>query len=358
MNSFPLRRAPSGADLPLRALATHLGAPDPGGGAGTVRGIAPLAQAGATELGFLAHRRYLPDLAGSRAGALLVAESLVPLLGEDARLRLVVQDPHRALASLLDLFFPPTEEDPEVHATAVLGRGVRLGEGARIGPYAVVEEGVSLGDRVRVGAHVVVGAGSRVGAGSILHPHAVLYPGTVLGAGVILHAGACLGVDGFGYVEDGGALRKVPQVGGCFVGDEVEIGANTTVDRGSIGETRVEAGAKLDNLVHLGHNVVVGHMTLLAAQVGVAGSTRIGAGVMTGGQVGINGHTHVGDGARLAGQAGVTGDVPAGATVMGFPARERGAYLRTAALQGKLPELRERIRKLEARLDELEDDRG
>ena len=316
-------------------------------------GVAPLAQAGTDEIGFLAHRRYLDGLRTSAAGALLVSEELVPLVGDDVRPRIVVPDAHAALAVLLDLFHPVVPFDPAVHPTAVLGRGVQLGVDVRIGPYAVLEEDAQIGDRVRVGAHAVVGAGSKIGEESLIHPHAVLYPGTVLGRRCILHAGVCLGVDGFGYVEREGGLAKVPQVGGCVLGDDVEIGANTTLDRGSIGETRVGNGSKLDNLVHLGHNVVVGSMSVLAAQVGVAGSTRIGSGVQFGGQAGINGHITIEDGARIAGQAGVTASVPAGETVMGFPARPRWEFLRAAAAQGKAAELLSRVRRLEDRLASL-----
>jgi UDP-3-O-[3-hydroxymyristoyl] glucosamine N-acyltransferase len=181
-----------------------------------------------------------------------------------------------------------------------------------------------------------------------------LYPQVEIGKRVILHAGVRLGVDGFGYAQDGGIHRKVPQVGRCVVMDDVEIGANTCLDRGSIGDTVVEAGAKLDNLVHLGHNVRVGSGTLLAAMVGVAGSSSVGRGVVAGGQVGIAGHLHVGDGARLAAQAGVIGDVPPGETVSGFPARSHRDFLRAMGQLFKLPELVQRVKNIEKALDRLD----
>jgi UDP-3-O-[3-hydroxymyristoyl] glucosamine N-acyltransferase len=282
-----------------------------------------------------------------------VARSLENLLGEDPRPRLVVEDPHRALATLLDLFRPVEPGVAEIHPTAVLGRGVRLGRKVRIAPYAVIEDGAEVGDGSSIGAHVVVGAGAKIGANTFLHPHVVVYPGVVLGNRVILHAGVRIGVDGFGYVAGEGKIEKVPQIGACIVEDDVEIGANSTVDRGSIGETRVMMGSKLDNLVHLGHNVVVGRMALLAAQVGVAGSSRIGSGVLAGGQAGIAGHLTVGDGAQLAAQAGIIGDVEAGETVMGFPARPRAEFLRTSAAQSRLPKVLSRLRELEARVADL-----
>ena len=356
MNSFPMRGR-SESPYSLAYLAELISASVPLDSELQLSGVAPLAQAGLDEIGFLAHRRYLDGLPESAAGALLVSEELMPLLGQDVRPRLVVRDAHNALAELLDLFHPEVPVDPAVHPTAVLGRGVQLGADVRIGPYAVIEADAQLGDRVRIGAHVVIGSGSRIGAESIVHPHAVLYPGTVMGRRCILHAGVCLGVDGFGYAERGGALAKVPQVWGCVLGDDVEIGANTTLDRGSIGETRVGDGSKLDNLVHLGHNVVVGSMSVLAAQVGVAGSTRIGSGVQFGGQAGINGHITIEDGARIAGQAGVTGSVPAGETVMGFPARPRREFLRAAASQRKAADLLARVRRLESQLASLREGR-
>jgi UDP-3-O-[3-hydroxymyristoyl] glucosamine N-acyltransferase len=270
----------------------------------------------------------------------------------------VVEDPHGALAPILDLLHPRVPEEPEIHPSAVLGRGVRVGAKVRIAPYAVIEEDVEIGDGSVVGAHVVVGAGARVGTECHLHPHAVVYPGVVLGDRVILHAGARIGADGFGYAATEGGVQKVPQVGTCVIEADVEIGANSTVDRGSIGETRVMAGAKLDNLVHLGHNVVVGRSALLAAQVGVAGSSRVGAGVLAGGQAGIAGHLSVGDGAQLAAQTGVIGDIEPGETVMGFPARPRAEYLRTAAAQSRLPRLLSKVRELEERLSRMEGARG
>ena len=351
MDSFPVRRAAPEPWL-LSSLADLTGAPTPRADM-PVRGVAPLADAGPDDLGFLADRGYVADLASSRAGALLVAENLDPLIASDPRPRLVVHDGHAALATILEALFPGGDLTPEIHSTAVLGRGVRLGRGARIGPYAVVESGAEIGDGAAIGAHVVVGAGARVGAGSILHPHAVVYPGTELGARVILHSGCAVGVDGFGYAAKDGRPAKVPQVGRCVIEDDVEVGANTTIDRGSIGATRVGRGAKLDNLVQIAHNVTVGPAALLAAQVGVAGSSRIGAGVRAGGQAGIAGHLTVGDGAQLAAQAGVVGDIPPGETVMGFPARPRTEFLRATAAASKVPDLAKRVAALErARRDE------
>ena len=356
MSDFPLRR-PRIAAASLGALSRLLDAELLNGGADReIKGVAPLVSAGSGELGFLADRRYLPALKGSEAAALLVAEKLAEAVVSDPRPRLILSDPHAALRGLLEFFFPPVRREPTIHPTAVVAVSARLGAGVHVGPYAVVEEEAEVAEEVTLGAHVVVGAGARIGRGSLLHPHVVVYPGAVLGARVILHSGVAVGVDGFGYTFEDGGHRKVPQVGGCVLEDDVEIGANTTVDRGSIGLTRVGQGTKLDNLVQLGHNVEVGRHSVFAAQVGVAGSTRIGDGVMAGGQVGIGGHLTVASGARLAGQAGVTGDVASGETVMGMPARPRGEFLRGIAAQSRAPELLRRMRALEREIEALRSD--
>ncbi|MFH1765237.1 MAG: UDP-3-O-(3-hydroxymyristoyl)glucosamine N-acyltransferase [Gemmatimonadota bacterium] len=318
-----------------------------------VEGIAPLDQALEAELGFLAQRRYLRYLPETRAQALLVSEALAEEAGGHPS-RVVVKDPHQVLPTVLAYFYPTPVPEPGIHPTAVLGKGVRMGEGITIAPYAVVEEGAALGDRVRIGAHSVIGAGCVVGDDSVIHPHVVLYPGTRLGARVILHSGVRLGVDGFGYVPVDGEIRKVPQVGACVLDDDVEVGANTCIDRGSIGRTTIGKSTKIDNLVHLAHNVQVGRGVFLAAATAVAGSARIGDGVMTGGQAGINGHVEVGAGVRIGGQGGVIGDIPPGQTVSGFPARDNREYLRAMGMVFKLPETVRRLREVEERLAALE----
>ncbi|MCJ7627858.1 MAG: UDP-3-O-(3-hydroxymyristoyl)glucosamine N-acyltransferase [Longimicrobiales bacterium] len=318
-----------------------------------VEGVAPLEQALEAELGFLAQRRYLRFLPETRAQALLVSDALAEAaVGHPSRV--VVEDPHQVLPAILAHFYPTPVPEPGIHPTAVLGKGVRMGEGITIAPYAVVEERAVLGNRVRLGAHSVIGAGCVIGDDSVIHPHVVLYPGTRLGARVILHSGVQLGVDGFGYVPVDGEIRKIPQVGACELDDDVEVGANTCIDRGSIGRTTIGKSTKIDNLVHLAHNVQVGRGVFLAAATAVAGSARIGDGVMTGGQAGINGHVEVGAGVRIGGQGGVIGDIPPGQTVSGFPARDNREYLRAMGMVFKLPETVRRLREVEERLAALE----
>lgn len=353
MTDFP-HRVPLEKALRLSAVARHLDADIEGEGDPLVRRISPVSEAGSDALGLLAMRSYLEAARDSEAAALLVSGDLAGELADDRRPRIVVPDAHQALVGLLALFHAPVEDpEPGVHPTALVSEDVELADGVRVGAFAVIEAGVRIGSGSRIGAHAMVGRGVRIGGGCRILPQATLYPGAVLGDRVIVHSGARIAVDGFGYAPSADGLQKVPQVGRCILEDEVEVGANSTIDRGSIGDTRIGRGTKIDNLVQIGHNVRIGPHTVIAAQAGVAGSTRIGAGVQVGGQVGLGGHLTVGDGARLAGQAGVTGDVEAGVTMMGFPARPRTEFLRSVAAPRRVPELIRRVGELEARIEAL-----
>jgi UDP-3-O-[3-hydroxymyristoyl] glucosamine N-acyltransferase len=300
-------------------------------------------------MAFLALRRYARFAAASRAGSFLVGAELESALPATAP-RVVVSEPYAALRTLLAYLHPEEPAVPGVHPTAVLGRGVQLGEGVRIGPYAVIGDGVTIGDETRIEAHCVLGAETTIGPACTLHPHVVTYPGTIIGRGVILHAGVRVGSDGFGYIESGGVHEKIPQVGRAVIGDFVEIGANTTIDRGSLGDTVVGEGVKIDNLVQVAHNVRVGAASLLAALVGIAGSTRIGRGTWFGGRASAINHLDIGDGARVTFGSTVTRDVPPGETVSGYPARPHREELRRQAELGRLPRLAARVRSLEKAL--------
>lgn len=347
---------PGTPGLTVAALARLVGGVvrEPAAAAGSpaavmVRRVAPLARAEADALSFFVSAKYAAEFAATRAGAVLVAPTLADAPGASGATRIVVDRPHEAMLVVLPHLYRPTPRTAGVHRTVVLGRGVHLGAGVTVDAYAVVGEGAVLGDRVWVGAHTVVGAGVEVGVDSELRPHVTLYAGTRLGARVVVHAGARLGSDGFGYVYGDGAHRKIPHVGRCVIDDDVEIGANTTIDRGSVDDTVVGAGTKIDNLVHLGHNVHVGRLCLIMAQVGVAGSAAIEDGAILAGQVGVGGHLTVGRGARIAGQGGVTTDVPAGETWGGYPARPQRESLRAYAALFKLAGLVRPIERLLAR---------
>lgn len=314
-----------------------------------IEGVAPLDRAGPRQLAFLAHPRYAKYLPRAEAGAVLLARSLADAKGEGPA-RILVPDVHRALATVLPRLHPQPEERAGIDPTAVIGPDVVLGTDLTLGPYAVIGRGARIGDGVRIGAHAVIGEDCQLGDGVIVHPQVTLYRGVRVGARSILHSGVRLGVDGFGYVRIDGRQEKIPQVGGCEVGEDVEIGANSTVDRGSIGVTSIGDGVKMDNLVHVGHNVRIGDGSVIVAQVGIAGSTDIGRGVTLGGQAGLNGHIEIGDGATIAAQAGVFGDVPPGVVYSGYPARPHKEALRAQAALFRLPQVLKRIRALERAL--------
>jgi UDP-3-O-[3-hydroxymyristoyl] glucosamine N-acyltransferase len=315
-------------------------------GARTVRGVAPLDEAQPHHLSFVAEARYHPYIQASQAGALLVARGArVELPAGMAAIR--VDDPRQALARILPALYPEAAPAPGVHPTAVIGDGAEIADGASVGAYAVVGAGTRVGERARIGAHVVVGAGCEVGADAVLHPHVTLYDGVRVGQRSIVHSGARLGSDGFGFVPEGRGLKKVPQVGGCVIGDDVEIGANTTIDRGSIGDTVIGRGTKIDNLVQIGHNCRIGQSVIIVSQVGISGSTRVGDGAVLGGQAGVQGHIEIGAGAKVGGQAGVTASVAPGVTVSGYPARPHREAMRIQAAVFGLPRLVERLKALE-----------
>ena len=337
--------------LTLEQAAGAAGGRVLGDGDVVFRRFAPVHDAGPDALALLASRRYAGDLPRCRGGALLVSEELCGLEGGPAD-RVVVADPHAALLVLIPLLYPERKPEVGVHPAASVHATVAVPDSASIGPNAVVGADVRIGSNVRIGANCVVERDARIGADTVLFPNVTVHSGVVLGERVIVHAGARIGVDGFGYVTEAGAHGKLPQVGGCVIEDDVEIGANCTIDRGSIGRTVIGAGSKLDNLVHIGHNVRIGRRSVLVAQVGVAGSTRTGENVMMGGQAGLVGHLTIGAGARIAAQAGVIGDVKPGETVSGYPARDHRTYLRAMARLMRLPKVLRRLERLERRLTE------
>jgi len=308
--------------------------------------IAPLDRAGPEHLSFLADAKYLLYLADAQAGAVLISESLT-MRGSTKLPRIVVRDVHRALATLLERFHPEPEPRPGVHPTAVLGKGVVLGEDVSIGPFVVLGDSVQVGARTRIGAHTVVGNGSTLGEAVTLHPAVTVYSRVRIGDRSIIHSGARIGSDGYGYRWTDGAHRKIPQVGGCVLGSDVEVGANTTIDRGSVGATEIGDGVKIDNLVHIGHNVRIGEHSLIVAQAGISGSAIVGSRTTLGGQVGVNGHIRIGDDIVVAAKSGVWGSITEPGVYSGSPARPHKENLRNQAQIGRIAQLRERLRALE-----------
>ncbi|MBS1241907.1 MAG: UDP-3-O-[3-hydroxymyristoyl] glucosamine N-acyltransferase [Gemmatimonadetes bacterium] len=331
--------------LSAQAIAELAGGRVSGDAAVEITGVAPLDRAGPGDLAFLAVARYLDEFRASRAGVVLVPEDLADVAGGPTT-RIVVRDPARALGDLLRRLVPDARPPAGVDPAARIGPGVVLGLGVSIGPFAVLGREVRLGDRVVVSPGVVIEDGVTVGDDVYLGPRVVCGRGTRLGNRVRVKAGAVLGSTGFGFSSDREGHHRIPHVGGCVIEDDVDIGANTTIDRGSIGDTVVGAGTKIDNLVQLGHNVRIGRHCLLMSQVGVAGSSRLGDRVILAGQVGIAGHLTIGDGARLAAQSGLSNDVPAGADFGGYPARANREWLRSLAVLYRLTPIAKDLERL------------
>jgi UDP-3-O-[3-hydroxymyristoyl] glucosamine N-acyltransferase len=306
-----------------------------GDGKVSVTGVAPLDRAERNHISILSSAKYEPMLANTRAGIVLVDPEFRDAAGNPAA-RIIVKQPLEKLLSLLPRLYPETRPQPGIASTARIGRGVVLGERVSIGEYAIIGQDATLGNDVVVAAHCVVGENAALGDGTRLWSHVTIYPRASVGERANIHSGARIGSDGFGYVFRDGAHHKIPHVGRCIVGDDVEIGANTTVDRGSIDDTVIGNGTKIDNLVHIAHNVRIGEKCLIMAQVGIAGSVIVGDGAILAGQAGISGHLSIGAGARLAAQAGVFGDIPAGETWSGYPARPHRESLRASAALFKL----------------------
>ncbi len=348
----------------LSELAALCGARLEGDGARPVDGPASLAEAGPREISFYANAKYKDELLSTRAAAVLVARDLERPREDLALLR--CDDPSAAFSLVVGAFVEPAPRPaPGVHRAAVVDPSAAVDPSASVGPLC------AIGARARVEAgavlhgSVVLGTDVRVGPETVLHPGVVCYPGVSIGARCVVHAGTVLGSDGFGFapVREGGrepglAWKKVPQCGTVVVEDDVEIGANVAIDRGRFGATRIGRGAKIDNLVHVAHNVVVGEGALLIAQVGIAGSARIGPRAIVAGQAGINGHVDIGAGAKIGGGSGIVDDVPAGAEYFGYPGRPRAEAMRQMALVERLPEIRERLKALEKKLSEIERSRA
>lgn len=321
-----------------------------------ITGVASLTDAGPGDVSFFGNPKYLPALRRSRAGAVLTPPDFQPPADwAGARPAFVrVANPSLAFAALVEHFHPaPAPARPGVAATAIIGPGVTLGAGVSVGAYAVIEDGARLGAGVSVGAHGFIGAGSVIGEGSRLHPRVTIREGTLIGRRVIIQSGAVIGADGFGFEWDEGRHVKIPQVGIVQIDDDVEIGANATVDRARFGRTHIMEGTKIDNLVMIAHNVVIGPHCLIVAQTGIAGSTRLGRNVVLAGQVGVTGHVEIGDGVLVLSKSGVTKSLRAGEVILGQygePVKDAREGIVRAR---RLPQLAQRVKRLEAELAAL-----
>ena len=327
----------------LSELCRRVGIPLPEGTEDReIAGISTLELAGPAEASFVTRKKLVPRAQESRAGVILVPP---PVLLTDER-AVTVPEVWAAVLVLLEHFYPPLPAQSFVHPTAIVPESAALGENVSLGAYCVLEDDVRIGDGTRVGAFCSIGRDVEIGRNCRLHDRVTVAIDTRIGDRVILHSGIVIGADGFKYEMVGGRLCKVPQVGNVVIEDDVEIGANSTIDRASFSTTRIGARTKIDNMTHIGHNVEVGSDCLIVAQVGVGGSSKIGRGVVIGGHAGIADNSEIGDGAKIAAMAGIHGRVPARAVLAGAPAMDANLWRRMAAIERKLPDLWPKLRRL------------
>ncbi len=306
------------------------------------------------DLSFVAHSQYMRHLATTKASVIVISERFTIPANTD-KIFIVVPDAYRAFAQILSLYASPPEYPPGFrHHTAVIDPTAIIAESAYIGPYVVVEQEAKIGENVVLVAHVTVGARTEIGAETILYPGVVCYPHTRIGRRCIIHAGAVLGADGFGYIENSdGSFEKVPQIGNVVIEDDVEIGANTTIDRATVGSTIIGRGTKIDNLVHIAHNVAIGEHSALAAQTGIAGSTVIGKRNRFGGQAGVVGHITTADDVIVEAQSGVSKTLRQPGAYFGSPAKPHLQALKMEGALRQLPEILKEFRELKQQVQQL-----
>jgi len=333
----------------LREIADLINGVLLGDGDLEITGVTNIEDATATDIAF-AVAPHLDKAAQSVAAAVIIPNTIT----EFDKPAIRVENPRVAFVSLLKLFTPQIVVEPGVHGTAVIGKNVSIGENASIMAYAVLADNVKIGDNTIVYPHSYIGHKATVGRDSLVYPNVTIATDCHIGNSVIIHSGAVIGSDGFGFITVGGRHEKVPQVGNVLIEDDVEIGANVAIDRATTGSTIVKRGTKIDNLVHLAHNVVIGENCFLVAQTGIAGSVTVGNNVTFAGQSGCAGHLTIGDNCVFAARSAPIGDVPAGSFYAGFPARPHKEWLRAKASAHKIPDLVKKVRDLEKRLAAIE----
>ena len=341
----------------IKRIADHIGGTLIGDDSVDINGMANLAEAGAGDISFFRDARYQKQLQTTAAGAVVVPAEWDGGCGAPTVIK--VDDPGAAFMEVGVFFAPPSiVREPGVHATAVIGRDVKLGDGVHVGPLSVIEDGTVIGDHCVIEAQVFIGERVVLGCGCHIYPQVTVREGSLLGDRVILHAGVRIGSDGYGYSPKIGAdgnitIEKIPQIGIVEIGSDVEIGSNTTIDRARFGRTKIGNSVKIDNLVQIGHNVQVGDYSGIIAQAGVAGSTKIGSGCIIWSQAGVSGHLNIGDRAQVGPASGLTKDVPEGEFYLGLPAVPRRELAATMLLPRKVDKLKKKIAALEAKVKEL-----
>ncbi len=329
--------------MKLGAIATALGVVLENGDPATeITGVAGIEEAAAGQITYVANPKYAAAAKSTTAAAIIVADDFpavaTPLLRS--------QNPYLSFARAIDLFYRAPQYAPGIHPTAVIASTAKIGVKAHVGAYVVIDDGVAIGDNAVLLPHVVIYRGARIGSDFFAHAHAIVREDCRLGDNVVLQNGAIVGSDGFGFARDGDHWEKISQSGPAILESDVEVQANSCIDRASVGETRIARGVKIDNLTQVGHGSIVGEHTLLCAQVGLAGSTVVGKNVVIAGQAGVAGHCNVGDGVVITAQSGTHGDIPAGSMVSGSPAFDHRHWLRAVNAFMKLPEIAKAVRGL------------
>ncbi|MFN0119632.1 MAG: UDP-3-O-(3-hydroxymyristoyl)glucosamine N-acyltransferase [Blastocatellia bacterium] len=317
-----------------------------------IYGVSTLENAGPGDISFLSNPRYIRAVPQSAAAAIIAADAAQIPPGRNV---LVHANPYWTFSRALALFHPPTPFPAGIHPTATIDPAARIGANVSVGAYTWIGPGAEIGDNTVILSHCAVYPGAVIGRNSLLHSHCVIREACRIGDQVVLQNNVIIGGDGFGFAKDNeGAWAKIPQTGIVIIEDDVEIGAGTTIDRATLGETRVEKNTKIDNLTHIGHGCVIGQRTLLCAQVGLAGSTQVGNNVILAGQVGSGGHLTIGDGVLATAQAGIPSSVPAGKIIAGSPAIDKRDWLKTSAVFDKLPQMFRDLNNMKRRLLQLE----
>ncbi len=312
-----------------------------------IKGVSTLQDAEDGDLAFYTNPKYKKLVYSTKASCILTWDEGIKDSGKSL---IICQNPYSALADVIGIFFKEEPINPHISPKASIGVGVSMGEGIFIGDFTFVGSNVKLGNRVKIHPLCYIGDGVEIGDETEIFPNVTIYPGVKVGKRVRIHSGTVVGSDGFGYAPTEKGAKKIPQVGGVLIGDDVEIGSNCSIDRGTLGNTVIGNRVKIDNLVQIAHNVVIGDDSIIVSQVGIAGSARLGKGVILAGQVGVAGHVTIGDGVKAGGQTGITSDVPPGSVVSGTPHMDHRLWLKVSTLLKRLPELFREVKAIKNRL--------
>jgi UDP-3-O-[3-hydroxymyristoyl] glucosamine N-acyltransferase len=341
--------------ISLRELADIVDGELVGDGDVEITGVAGIKEARQGDITFLADSKYEAWLETTQASAVIMEKNSVSL---DKPI-IKNSNPYYAFLKVVKIFHGSRSDAEEgIHSSCLIGEGVSLGKGVSLGPNVVVEDRATIGDGVVIMAGSYIGAGTRLGSDVLIYPNVTIRENIVIGDRVIVHSGTVIGSDGFGYAKDGDEYHKIPHMGNVVIEEDVEIGANAAIDRATTGTTLIKKGVKIDNLVHIAHNVTIDENSIALAQVGIAGSTEIGKNVILAGQAGLVAHIKIGDNARVGSQGGVTKSVPANTSVSGYPAAPHAWAKRLNASLQRLPELLKRVKELERRIEELDKENG